>query len=74
MSAKPEMSSHYFKNAETADFFITIHQSPGLYKSIFLLREQINERTLLNQITQQDMPDTVEGLIWRLVVKAALPK
>ena len=30
----PEMSSHYFKSAETTEFDISTHQSPGFYKSI----------------------------------------
>ena len=35
------MSSHYFRNAETSDFFITVQQSPGFFKGILLLREQM---------------------------------
>ena len=40
---EPEMSSHYFKTAETAEFYISSHQSPGFYKSIFLLRDQMKK-------------------------------
>ena len=44
------------------------------YLSILEKNLKFNEKTLLSQINQQDKPDTVEGLIWRLVVKACMPK